>query len=296
MSVEPALLRNSLWRGEDRAIMRQKMSQIGNPVLSVKRRLAPSGRGEESLCKKKPLTVLDDSEWWNMWHKGLPRIISSHFGQQVDPLNMLEAGCGRQFHLDMTGIRYRLTAVDVSEEAIRLRKQEQDELQEIAVGDLRTIEFPESTYDVIYCSYVLEHINGAEEVLNKFDRWLKPGGLLILLIPDRDTVKGLVTRLTPFWFHVLFYRYVLKDANAGKPGFMPFRTYHEKVVSREGVYRYCVAHGYRMLAGHCDTFKPKRAFGVMSPVFSLLFKMVEMLSLNRIATTHNNLMYVIGKR
>jgi len=29
--MEPALLRNSLWRGQERSTMRQKLSQIGNP-------------------------------------------------------------------------------------------------------------------------------------------------------------------------------------------------------------------------------------------------------------------------
>jgi SAM-dependent methyltransferase len=245
-----------------------------------------------------PLRALNHSEFWNMWHKGLPSIISSHFKQHHDPLNILEAGCGRQFHLDMTGIRYRLTAVDISEEALRLRKQDQEDLQEIVVGDLSAIEFPESTYDVIYCSYVLEHIRGAEEVLNKFDRWLKPGGLLILLIPDRNTIKGLLTRLTPFWFHVLLYRYVHKDPNAGKPGFMPFKTYLEKIISRKGIYRHCAVHGYQMFGEYSNIHTAKEAsgaLGAISPAFSLLFKMVEILSLNRVAATYSDLMYVIGK-
>ena len=53
-------------------------------------------------------------------------------------------------------------------------------------------------YDVIYYSYVLEHVEGAERVLKNFVRWMKRGGIIILRFPKRDSARGILTLVTPF--------------------------------------------------------------------------------------------------
>ncbi|MGH9955766.1 MAG: methyltransferase domain-containing protein, partial [Pyrinomonadaceae bacterium] len=75
---------------------------------------------------------------------------------------------------------------------------------------------------VIYNSFVLEHIEDASQVLQNSTRWLKPGGIVVLKIPDPDSVCGFITRVTPHWFHVFYYRYLLGARNAGKPGYAPY--------------------------------------------------------------------------
>ena len=87
---------------------------------------------------------------------------------------------------------------------------------------------------MIYNSYVLEHIDGADGVQAKFSNWLKPGGILILRIPDRDSVRGFVARLTPFWFHVFYVKYIVGLRQAGTTGFGPFRTFYDPIVSQGG--------------------------------------------------------------
>jgi predicted SAM-dependent methyltransferase len=49
--------------------------------------------------------------------------------------------------------------------------------------DITSIPFPESTYDVIYCSHVLEHVPDDRKALREFYRVLKPTGWLLLLVP-----------------------------------------------------------------------------------------------------------------
>jgi len=121
------------------------------------------------------------------------------------PLNILEAGCGRQWPLDQHGVLFTLTGVDINEDALEYRKA--NDLHKAIVGDLRTINIEECEYDVIYSSFVFEHIDGAEHVLNNFMRWLKPGGILIIKVPDRNSVHGFITRVTPFWFHIFYKKY-----------------------------------------------------------------------------------------
>lgn len=91
-------------------------------------------------------------------------------------LKILEAGCGRGWHYDLGSTRYTLTGIDMDESALNARKSIKNDMDEIILGDIRYANLPESCYDIIYSSYVLEHIEGAELVLNNFLQWLKPGG------------------------------------------------------------------------------------------------------------------------
>ena len=113
-----------------------------------------------------------------------------HKARSGRTMNILEAGCGRRWAFDLNGFQYTLTGVDFNEHALKIRKDLQKDLHEAIFGDLCTINLEECKYDVIYSSFVLEHIDGAERVLNNFLRWLKPGGILILKIPGRDSVYG----------------------------------------------------------------------------------------------------------
>ena len=240
------------------------------------------------------LQTLDSIKYWNMWHEGLPGFIRAHYDRHPRRLRILEAGCGSQCHMDMTGLDYSLTGVDVSEEVLK-RRIEKNDLDQMVVADLRTVEFGESEFDVIYCSYVLEHISGAEALLDKFFHWLRPGGLLLLLIPDRDTIKGLATRVTPFWFHVNYFKYIRRQPTAGKPGFGPFRTYLDKVVSRRGMHKYCEERGCKVIAEHGNTFDVEGDFGVFSPLYRLVLGFISLMTFHKIQSTHSDLMFVIKK-
>jgi hypothetical protein len=64
----------------------------------------------------------------------------------------------------------------VLKEALRIRRDETKDLDEAIVGDLRTADFGQRTFDVIFNSYVLEHVPGAQQVLENFNRWVKRPG------------------------------------------------------------------------------------------------------------------------
>jgi SAM-dependent methyltransferase len=49
--------------------------------------------------------------------------------------------------------------------------------------DITDIQFPDNTFDVIYCSHVLEHVPDDRRAMREFQRVLKPGGWAILLVP-----------------------------------------------------------------------------------------------------------------
>ena len=224
-------------------------------------------------------------------------ILVEHIRQKASPhrtLNILEAGCGNSWDLDLTGVPYVLTGVDVDADGLSLRMTERRDLDEAVAGDLRTVTLEENKYDVIYNSFVLEHIEDARRVLDNFLRWVKPGGLIMLRLPDRYSVYGFLTRITPFWVHVLYKRCSVGDKNAGRPGFGPFPTVHDEIVSRAGIRDWCAAQGLTIKAeyGSNDFLN---AIGIFALPARALLRVMDLLSLGRLTADHTNLTYVIEK-
>lgn len=205
------------------------------------------------------------------------------------PLRILEAGCGKRWRLKLDDVQYRLVGLDISQDALELRKSQFDDLDEAIVGDLRTAGLREGEFDIVYSCYVLEHIEGAELVLDNFFRWLKPGGLLILTIPDRDSARGFATRITPHLAHILFYRYIKGWKNAGKSGHGPFPTVFDKIVSRRGIREYCEAHDAVIL----DEYGIDSSTGTGFERWTI--KALSVLSFGMLESRYCDLTYVIQK-
>lgn len=204
------------------------------------------------------------------------------------PLQILEAGCGQLWTLKLS-VPFELTGIDADAEALDMRRGK--DLKLAVHGDLRTIELPEAHFDVIYSAFVLEHIRDADKVLANFARWLKPQGLLILLIPDRNSAWGFITRMSPHWVHVLYYRVIVGYKNAGKPGHGPYPVVYDPIVSRTGLSEYFDANGMtlRQLTALGSYLKRSRLVRIIARTCSVL-------SLGRLAWRHNNLCFVAQKR
>jgi SAM-dependent methyltransferase len=62
--------------------------------------------------------------------------------------------------------------------------------------DITRIEYPDESFDVIYCSHVLEHVPEDRQAMREFRRVLKPSGWALLLVPitaDRTVEDPAVT-------------------------------------------------------------------------------------------------------
>jgi SAM-dependent methyltransferase len=198
--------------------------------------------------------------------------------------NILEAGCGRKWPYPKGD--HTITGIDMDPDALDYRQRERKDLDHTMLGDLRTTALKPSTYDVIYCAFVLEHLDGAQAVLDKFVKALKPGGLLMLTFPDRDGVYGFFTRITPFWFHVFYKRHIERIKTAGKPGFGPYETFHNKVISRRLFREYATTNGLQVREEFCFGNVPSAAVRAFIKVVGLL---------SNLASGHVNLGYVLQK-
>lgn len=267
---------------QTRKSLQHTFDASGQPVF------APT-RSAAHAATLPPLTLSDGQQ--------STAILESYIRQKGrgSELRILEAGCGAKWRLRLEGTPYRLTAVDIDRQALEIRKNAVRDVDEIIVGDLRTGSlFPADSFDVIYNSFVLEHILGAQQVLDNFTSWLAPGGLLILKFPDRDSVYGFVTRLSPFWLHVLYKKYVEGVPTAGQPGYGPYPTHYDPVVSRRGIHGYCRNHGCTVQheTGFAGYLPHSPLAGTLA---RMLVKSVAALSFGRLDWRYNNLTFVIEK-
>jgi Methyltransferase domain len=147
---------------------------------------------------------------------------------------------------------------------------------------------------VVYSSFVLEHVPQADVALTNFVRWLKPGGLLILHLPERATARGFLTRMLPHRLHVLFHRHVYGSKMAGKPGYAPYPTYYHPVIARAQLCDFLQARNVRCLGLYADGWR-REGSGAMKLMARFLVILTSMLSLGYLTADYMNLMYIAEK-
>lgn len=214
-----------------------------------------------------------------------------------EPLQILEAGCGRKWPYNFKGLNYRLTGLDLDKAALEIRKNTQGDLDEIIEGDLSSVDLEENKYDAIYSSFVLEHIKDADVVIKNFIKWLKPDGIIILKLPDPYSAHGYITRISPFWFHIFYHRFIVGRKNAGKPGYGPYPTYYHPVISRKGMREFCndknnnveiiSEYGYEYSI-HGKVF--------LKRLVNLFSKALNILSFGKLISRHVNILFILRKQ
>jgi SAM-dependent methyltransferase len=214
--------------------------------------------------------------------------------EQSGVVRVLEAGCGNRWVLTPRSDAVHITGVDTDADALRIRREVQGDLDEEIVGDLRTLALPPESFDVVYCSYVLEHVAGAEGVLDRFVACLRPGGRLIVRVPNGDSVYGFLTRHSPHRVHVLYKRYIERKPDAGKPGHAPYPTVYDKVVTLRGLRAWADRNGLEVLQ-EFGTNTYLRVFGPLEPVVAVVLRAIAAVSRGRLSASHNNICLIFQK-
>ncbi|MFI0450930.1 class I SAM-dependent methyltransferase [Actinomadura sp. 6N118] len=114
-------------------------------------------------------------------------------------IHILEAGCGWGHGLDLGARERQVIGVDLDAPALRAHASRRTDLDAWHLGDLRTVPMPPRAYDIVHATYLIERVPNAELVLDRFVAALKPGGLLLVRIRDRNTAFGFLDRKLPRW-------------------------------------------------------------------------------------------------
>lgn len=107
---------------------------------------------------------------------------------------VLDAGCGPGlFSFEAAGRGATVDAIDGSAAMIEICRRKQDDLGENAItfrtallDDLRS--WPAASYDVVMSSSVLEYLPDLETELRSLVRLLKPGGRILVSMPNASSV------------------------------------------------------------------------------------------------------------
>lgn len=159
------------------------------------------------------------------------------------PLAIYEAGGGSTSYLPLGVLRRaHVTVVDIDPDQIRNNSY----AHEAILGDIQTYR-PPQRFDLIICYNVIEHIPDVEAVLRGFCEALKPNGLLLIGAPNPTSLSGIVTKYSPHWFHVWFYRTIRGEKHAGLPGEAPFPTHFHPLVTPDKLEAFVADRGLQVI-------------------------------------------------
>jgi SAM-dependent methyltransferase len=115
------------------------------------------------------------------------------------------------------------------------------------LGDVQQLPIASTSCSMVVCFNVLEHLQRPELAIDEMVRILRPGGLLLLGFPDRNSLKGWITRLTPISLHRAFYRYVVGRRDRGGAHYDAFETPFRPLVGRASIANRLTGSGFEIL-------------------------------------------------
>ena len=159
-------------------------------------------------------------------------------------VRIYEAGGGSASILPLSSLNRRsIVVVDIDEIQLRNNKYADTKI----LGDIQTYVFPPNSFDLITCYNVIEHLTAVDQAIMRFHEALAPGGLLFIGAPNPESLFGVVTKYSPHWFHVWFYRVILRRKEAGKPGQVPFPTVYHPIVSPKKLLKFGEEIGFEVI-------------------------------------------------
>lgn len=208
------------------------------------------------------------------------------------PVRVLRAGAltpAGELGLDqLRASGFKIAVLTVEPGAAGLGPAGTDELGEVRRGDLRTIALPPRSFDVVHCALLLDRITHVELVLDRLTAALRPGGLFLLRIRDRDCAAARLERRLPRWAR----RLIWARLDPGRPG--PFPAVYEKMTSDRGVQAYLALRGLAIVRRQTAWTLPAGP-GRVARGATAACGLLCWLTRGRASDTHDEVLYVIRK-
>jgi len=113
---------------------------------------------------------------------------------------ILDAGCGNGWLASLYRDRHTVVGIDIADANLR-------RIQDLGIHAVKhnldaALPFADGVFDTVICSEILEHILCPDQLLREILRVLKPGGRVILTVPNlhcfRNRLDVLLGKYTPF--------------------------------------------------------------------------------------------------
>jgi SAM-dependent methyltransferase len=199
-------------------------------------------------------------------------------GSELDLAELREQGCNLVVSLIDDDSRVTQAAVDAHQE-----------LHSSTLGDMRRVPLVPRSVDIVQCSMLLDRISHADLVLGRLIETIRPGGLLLLRVTDRDSAAGFLDRTAPQLVRGLIWRRM----RPGEPG--PYPAVHEELVSVRGIQSFAARRG--LVIAHRQVRSRLADRDARHEPAGLLAarRLASALSIGRLAWAHDELRYVIRK-
>lgn len=204
--------------------------------------------------------------------------------QKYADLKVLEAGCGSITKLKFSK-NHLITGIDISQKQL----DRNEYIHQKILGDIQVYKFPPSSFDIIVCWHVLEHLKHPQKAIENFIHCIKKNGKIIIASPNPLSLKGLITKFTPHWFHVFVYRYIYGRKDAGKDDQAPFKTYMRFSITPDKISKLAAAKGLKTeIIGTNDAFDFwvgdyfKQKSALLYRVLNFLRKFLKVISFGKI--------------
>lgn len=117
-------------------------------------------------------------------HRKVINPIVSKFLGDLKGQSVLDAGCGNGYWSRRLAKKAnKVVGVDFTEELIQVAKSKSSASNlEFIVGDLKKLNLPEDTFDVVLCNMVLMDVDGLDKAVGEMARVLKTGGRLVVSV------------------------------------------------------------------------------------------------------------------
>ena len=216
--------------------------------------------------------------------------MADRFGRQITALlagAVTAAGDLGLAELRRGGADVSVGLVDDDQPVTRAAVASHPTLARCTLGDLRSAALPQRSFDIVACTLLLDRIEHAELVLDRMVSALKPGGLLLLQVRDRDCAASFLDRTLPDWLRSAIWR----RHRPGRPG--PHRAVYERLSTARGIRSYALLRGlviaeWQPLGGLAGGLHP-------APRGYLAAQQIVARFSGRLTAGHEELLYVLRK-
>jgi SAM-dependent methyltransferase len=102
---------------------------------------------------------------------------------------LLDLGCSSGSFLQfMRGESWKLYGIEMSAEAARIAEERSG--ARVFTGTVLDASFPAGYFDLITCFDVFEHLYEPRLVMGKVAQWLRPGGIVYVLVPNIESAEA----------------------------------------------------------------------------------------------------------
>lgn len=113
---------------------------------------------------------------------------------------ILDTACGNGWLASLYGVGHEVVAIDIAD--ANLRRIEALGMRAVKHDLEQPLPFEDAVFDTVVCSEILEHLFRPDLLLREVMRVLKPGGRVIVTVPNlhglRNRIDVLVGKRTPF--------------------------------------------------------------------------------------------------